>query len=623
MLVSNRIDTVEKTLKSIKRIMDRVPSELIVVDTVGEEKSDGSLAIAKQYATKLVHFDWINDFAAARNAGLKEATGEWFMFLDDDEEFIEVDDLCDFFVSGEYKKYCCATYKIHDYTDNKGNFIVTNMNRMVKIEPETKFLGRVHEYISPLRLPVKELNSFIDHHGYVFLTPEDRLKKFNRNWPLLMEEYKDDPWNVRIRLHLIQACLDVEGQEEKADDICLGTITAGDDRISEEERKKGFFQWICMAYVKLVAKRDIHEETVKRVDLVRKEKYLSELTRLAVSVMDTKASNELGLPERAMNDLLEIQKCYLLLKNDRQMFFWQAELDLGDFMESESLLFALKNGLSAMRKAGFDTKNETRNVFFDLLQLYKDIHLEYLEKEAKNHPESLGFRAQYDDLIAQKDAVKGLSLIKETLKTFKDESKDPYYGFLISVMFRLFESLGVPSSEAAIEYTTLKQEGLMKEHAICAAASLMTRICLIQGTGQEAVLYVNDYFEAYNKIIQGVDTKSEELKGDLGRFVEDEIFNEMLFFGANVLAGAGDVSGAWELLHEIPWGRPDIKNAEDCLNLAFYVNSLEEKPEYLYGIIKAVMKNPVVVPAFSEMLRSQLGIKQAVDRCLSLVGGKA
>ncbi len=78
-LVSNRIDTVEKTMESVKRIMDRIPCELIIVDTVGEEKSDGSLAIAKKYATKLVHFDWINDFAAARNAGLKLATGEWFM----------------------------------------------------------------------------------------------------------------------------------------------------------------------------------------------------------------------------------------------------------------------------------------------------------------------------------------------------------------------------------------------------------------------------------------------------------------------------------------------------------------------------------------------------------------
>ena len=51
-LVSNRIDTVEKTMESVKRIMDRIPCELIIVDTVGEEKSDGSLAIAKKYATK-------------------------------------------------------------------------------------------------------------------------------------------------------------------------------------------------------------------------------------------------------------------------------------------------------------------------------------------------------------------------------------------------------------------------------------------------------------------------------------------------------------------------------------------------------------------------------------------
>ena len=32
-------------------------------------------------------FKWCDDFAKARNAGLEKCTGEWFMYIDDDEWF--------------------------------------------------------------------------------------------------------------------------------------------------------------------------------------------------------------------------------------------------------------------------------------------------------------------------------------------------------------------------------------------------------------------------------------------------------------------------------------------------------------------------------------------------------
>ena len=76
LLVSNRKDTIRKCMESIRPLLEQVPSELIVVDTVGEENSDGSLAIAREYTDKVVYFEWCDDFSAARNAGLKEASGE-------------------------------------------------------------------------------------------------------------------------------------------------------------------------------------------------------------------------------------------------------------------------------------------------------------------------------------------------------------------------------------------------------------------------------------------------------------------------------------------------------------------------------------------------------------------
>ena len=82
MLVSNnRRDTIEKCMESLVPLMKAIPSELIIVDT---GCTDGSVDIARKYADKVVQFTWCKDFSAARNAGLVECTGEWFLYLDDD-----------------------------------------------------------------------------------------------------------------------------------------------------------------------------------------------------------------------------------------------------------------------------------------------------------------------------------------------------------------------------------------------------------------------------------------------------------------------------------------------------------------------------------------------------------
>lgn len=83
MLISGR-DEMEKSLKSLLYFKNAFPTEIILVDTGCNVEQR---ALAEKYADKIIDFTWCNDFAAARNAGLKEAHGEWFMFLDDDEWF--------------------------------------------------------------------------------------------------------------------------------------------------------------------------------------------------------------------------------------------------------------------------------------------------------------------------------------------------------------------------------------------------------------------------------------------------------------------------------------------------------------------------------------------------------
>ena len=117
LLVSNRLDTIRKCMESLRPILEVLPSELIAVDTVEPGKSDGSIEVVREYTEKIVPFAWCNDFAAARNAGLKMAQGEWFMYIDDDEWLEDVSPIIAFFESGEYKNYKSANYTVRSYTN--------------------------------------------------------------------------------------------------------------------------------------------------------------------------------------------------------------------------------------------------------------------------------------------------------------------------------------------------------------------------------------------------------------------------------------------------------------------------------------------------------------------------
>ena len=149
LLVSGREDTTGKCLDSLRPLMEQVPSELILVDTGCSEEFREQL---QSYTDQIIPFVWCDDFAKARNAGLEKAGGEWFMFLDDDEWFEDVTPIVDFFVSGEYKEYDQAVYRVRNYSNPEGTSYSDDwVSRMIHLESDTHFEGRVHESLVPAR----------------------------------------------------------------------------------------------------------------------------------------------------------------------------------------------------------------------------------------------------------------------------------------------------------------------------------------------------------------------------------------------------------------------------------------------------------------------------------------
>lgn len=201
MLVSGR-EEMEKSLDSLHFFREAFPCEVILVDTGCNAHYR---AIAERYADKIVDFTWCDDFAAARNAGLKEAQGEWFMFLDDDEWFENPQEIVAFFTTGEYKEYNSASYVVRNYSDPQGQLYEDCYpSRMVKREPETIFFGRIHEVLQPFKMPMKLFADFAHHYGYAYKSDEERMAHNRRNLPLIEAMCKENPGDPRWSCQLTQ-----------------------------------------------------------------------------------------------------------------------------------------------------------------------------------------------------------------------------------------------------------------------------------------------------------------------------------------------------------------------------------------------------------------------------------
>ena len=78
LIVRDEAEMLPDCLASIRGVAD----EIVVVDT---GSTDDTPEIARQAGARVFHFDWCDDFAAARNAALDHAQGRWILQIDADE----------------------------------------------------------------------------------------------------------------------------------------------------------------------------------------------------------------------------------------------------------------------------------------------------------------------------------------------------------------------------------------------------------------------------------------------------------------------------------------------------------------------------------------------------------
>ncbi len=182
MIVRNEARCLARCLQSARPIVD----EMIVVDT---GSTDGTIQIAEQQGAKVFHFQWINDFAAARNFALDQATGDWMLALDADETITpELAAEIQCFVHGQPK---IGRLKIVSDFRRNGQAL-RSQSFVSRLFPRgARFEGKIHEQVvSPL--PRVNLRGELEHDGYL------ETHKTDRNVKLLLGELENDPDNAYL-----------------------------------------------------------------------------------------------------------------------------------------------------------------------------------------------------------------------------------------------------------------------------------------------------------------------------------------------------------------------------------------------------------------------------------------
>ena len=361
MLVSNRIDTVEKCFESFRPLLEQIPSEFIAVDTVGDEKSDGSIDVARKYADKIVHFEWCDDFAAARNAGLKEARGKWLIYLDDDEWFDDVGPLIDFFSKPElYENYDRVSMMEHSYASvSQIEYATNEFSRISVILPEAEFVDPVHEHLEGInyRNEYTIKNTFIHHVGYIGKVGD---KKTDRNRKIMDKELKKHPENLHLWIQQIA------GAGNDTDEM----LKLSEKAVSELKRLKlddwnnqnwiEIFLYGMKGYARLKRWNELDKKNVEFLENVKDPFYRGVAARLELSRdLDDLGSEKASDWIHMYFDALEYCQ-----KNDKEpveiSYFLSGDIKSDDMYKMVSMYFNLclkdnkDNAYENIRKMIFD-----------------------------------------------------------------------------------------------------------------------------------------------------------------------------------------------------------------------------------------------------------------------------
>lgn len=185
MIVKNEEHNIGRCLSSVKDLVD----EIVIVDT---GSTDRTKEIVAQFTDKIYDFEWIDDFAAARNFAFSKGTKDYLMWLDADDIIKESNkhlflEVKQFLTDNPECDWATMNYQIAH--DKEGNPLYSyKRERIVKRSlfgpnpGDVRWLGAVHECIE-----VK--GAGVHSAGIVTHTKNIAEHLTDRNLKILLKKY--------------------------------------------------------------------------------------------------------------------------------------------------------------------------------------------------------------------------------------------------------------------------------------------------------------------------------------------------------------------------------------------------------------------------------------------------
>ena len=193
LIVKNEEKDLARCINSLKGCYD----ELIIADTGSTDKT---VEIAKKLGARVEHFDWIDDFGAARNFSFSFATGDWIMWVD-------ADDILQEGQAEDFRRI------VHSYDDNPN---VTSINFQYIYSHESTGTGEIPNFkYHRCRVIKKGTAKWVARiHEYLAI---DQSKSINDH-EIVFHHFRDEgkgTQNTARNLRILQKVVDGASVEEK------------------------------------------------------------------------------------------------------------------------------------------------------------------------------------------------------------------------------------------------------------------------------------------------------------------------------------------------------------------------------------------------------------------------
>jgi hypothetical protein len=165
LIVRNEEQSLGRCLDSVRGLAD----EIVVVDTGSTDKTK---KIAERLGARVFDFTWVDSFAAARNAALHHATGDWIFWLDADDRIDETNRLrlgrLFAGLADENAAYLMRYVALDDGAPGRTSAV--DHARLFRKHPLVRWEYRVHEQILPAVVrtggTIRQSDVVLYHLGY-------------------------------------------------------------------------------------------------------------------------------------------------------------------------------------------------------------------------------------------------------------------------------------------------------------------------------------------------------------------------------------------------------------------------------------------------------------------------